>query len=168
MQKPNRTDIPAYFAPFFDLAKGTDIYQMLKVDIEDAVKFFQAISEEKSEYRYEEGKWTPKEIICHLTSAEVYFCSLMIKLTNDQNSGPTAYALGKYDMGAHVNKPYHEVLNHLVKARTATIQLLQSYDEELLNKLQIFKGNNYTPLALSYLIIGHTLHHCNIIKERYL
>ena len=57
----------------------------------------------------------------------------------------------------------------LLTLRKATIILYRSLDKEYsLQKTGVASGKNITVNALGFIMVGHVLHHVNIINERYL
>ena len=52
--------------------------------------------------------------------------------------------------------------------RRSSEQLFGSFDEEQLNSSGTASGKPNYVLGFGYIIIGHSLHHMRIIKERYL
>ena len=51
--------------------------------------------------------------------------------------------------------------------RSASIQLLGSFSEEILNRSGTASDNLVTVRALCWIVAGHCEHHFNILKERY-
>ena len=52
-----------YYQQYIQKAGDVSLYEGLKVNSTAAVVFFESISEEKLELRYEAGKWTIKEVV---------------------------------------------------------------------------------------------------------
>ena len=71
-------------------------------------------------------------------------------------------------MKEHNHKNMDELLKDFDESRTSTIAFLKSFDMELLDKVQQINDNHYSPHTIGYIVVGHCMHHCNIVRERYL
>jgi hypothetical protein len=52
--------------------------------------------------------------------------------------------------------------------RDSSIQLFKPMTEDMMNFPGLANQVSYTPKTLGFMIIGHAIHHCNILKTRYL
>ncbi|PHS08821.1 MAG: damage-inducible protein DinB, partial [Kordia sp.] len=52
--------------------------------------------------------------------------------------------------------------------RNSTIALFNSFNEETMLVIGYSGGDTMSVRAISYVILGHQIHHINIVKERYL
>ena len=63
--------IPEYFKPYVSKVFSTNCLQCARGAMgRDASDILFQLTEDKSNYRYDEGKWTPKQILQHLIDAE--------------------------------------------------------------------------------------------------
>ena len=136
---------------------------------ETTFSFLKSISEEKSLYRYEPNKWNIKQIVGHITDHErikSYRAFLM--------SRKESVSLWGYDQNFLVENSRFEELTmqnlvtDFMNVRKASISFI-----ELLSKSQLkIKGfaGKYEVTLEDFIksIIGHEIHHINIIKERYI
>ena len=54
--------------------------QALRISGHRALELVHSIPEEKADYRYAEGKWSTRELLCHMIDAERIFASLSFYL----------------------------------------------------------------------------------------
>lgn len=131
--------------------------------------FLDTINEEKSTYRYALNKWSIKQIIGHLTDHErikMFRAFLMSRNESVQLWG--------YDQNSLVDNSRFEALTlqqlktDFQNVRQSSISFIETLSE---NQLKI-KGmaQQYEITLEDFLksIIGHEIHHLNIIRERYL
>jgi uncharacterized damage-inducible protein DinB len=131
--------------------------------------FLNSISEEKAAYRYAPGKWSIKQIVGHITDHErikIFRAFLM--------SRKESVELWGYDQNTLVDNsrfeelPFHQLVTDLVNTRKASA----SFVEGLSDSQMAIKGRarQYEITLEDFLrsMIGHEIHHINIIKERYL
>jgi hypothetical protein len=52
--------------------------------------------------------------------------------------------------------------------RKSTISLFKSMNAEMLTFVGSANNTSYSTEAIGFFMIGHNVHHCNVIKERYL
>ncbi len=155
------------FPYYFDLVKEEDFYSLLS-----SLSFFnflKSISEEKAVYWYAPDKWSIKQIVGHITDHE------RIKIFRSfQLSRNDIVQLWGYDQNFLVNNSRFEELTmqqlvtDLLNVRKASLSFIDTLSE---NQLML-KGwaRQYEITLEDFLksIIGHEIHHMNILKERYI
>ena len=154
------------FPYYFGLVKDLDC-QTLFSSLSN-FRFLDSIDEEKAAYRYAPDKWNIKEIVGHITDHErikMFRAFLM--------SRKESVELWGYDQNALVDNSRFDELT-LKELRTDFLNVRKASKSFIgtLSKSQIeIKGmaREYEVSLDSFLksIIGHEIHHINIIKERY-
>ena len=61
-----------------------------------------------------------------------------------------------------------DLLNEFLAVRISTIHLLSNMNKRMISKKGIASGFEVSVRALSYIIVGHVMHHLNIINGKYL
>ncbi len=168
MKKPNKNDIAIPFHKYINLTPDDDLLKNLQLVNKTTIEVLRNISKDREEFQYQPDKWSLKKVICHLIASEIYFCDLVIRLTKEDSEQTLNYPLGKYDIGENSQKSLPEISKDFIATRKATIQFFQDFDTNLADKVYTINENKYTPVGIGYIIMGHEVHHINIIKEKYL
>jgi hypothetical protein len=72
--------------------------------------------------------------------------------------------------GANANasrRTIHDLLDELVSVRRATKALFDSFDDDMLRSKGISWKYEVSVLDVGFMMIGHQIHHLNVIAERY-
>lgn len=73
----------------------------------------------------------------------------------------------KYAVNAEAtNRTVEDLLQEFAELRKATVSLFKSFSNEMLLK-ESMSFSKVSVLALGFVIVGHPIHHINILKERY-
>ena len=72
--RPTKNEYGEYFSRYINLVEGTHTIEVLENGLNNSLKFWNSISEEKSAYRYAAGKWSIREMLQHLIDTERVFC----------------------------------------------------------------------------------------------
>lgn len=118
---------------------------------------------------YEEGKWSIKKIIQHLIDCERIWCYRTIIFARQEGTVPDGF--DPEIMAKHSNAdelPIEKLITEFRLVRLATKAMFESFNREILGTDCKFFKYEISVLAMGFAIIGHQLHHFNIIKERYL
>jgi uncharacterized damage-inducible protein DinB len=146
--------------------------QLLDALDEHRMFFQQLISnltEEQLNYRYDTGKWTIRQLVGHLIDSERIFAYRALRFARKD-----ATELASFDENAYADASNASQLNikDLLKehwiVRESTLLLFRSFDYKMLDYAGTASKNRMTVRALGYAILGHEMHHLQIIKERYL
>lgn len=124
---------------------------------------------ELGDHTYAPGKWTIREIIQHLIDWERIFSYRSIIFARKEGTVPPGHDENILAANSKANsRKLEAIIDDFLFARRNSQSLFNSFDEESL--LTTGKSWNYEMpvLALGFIILGHQIHHFNIIQERYL
>lgn len=118
---------------------------------------------------YAPGKWTIKEILQHIIDWERVFSYRSLMYVRMEENRPPGHDQDAMAANSKVkSRSLESIIDDFTMVRSATTSLFQTYDKEDLMKPYYYFENQMSILALGYSIIGHQIHHFNIIQERYL
>ena len=126
------------------------------------------VDEEKGLYKYEEGKWSVKEVIAHIIDAErVFAYRAMSFARNDKNNlaGFDDHLYAQH-CGAN-NRSLDELLKEFDILRKASIALFSSFDDDMWARIGTANDITIDVKSIAYLIAGHCRHHGKLLQERY-
>lgn len=168
-RRPEIGPYSTHFHDYIKLVEEDNITTALKNQTPAAQKFFNSITEEKSLYKYAEEKWTIKEALQHIIDAERVFTYRALAFARkDQNHLPS-FDENSYAANSHANsRSWKDLIEEYLAVRKSTEMLFNSFTEEDLKSTGIASNNEISVMALGFTIAGHTAHHINILKERYL
>lgn len=163
------TDFQKYVQRYLDLIPSEDWLQELKFSVEKTIEIYSDLSEEQSLFAYAEGKWTLKELLLHLSDTErVFQYRIIAFLRGDKNSLP-GFDEELYAKESFANeRSLSSLLEEYQLVRKSSQILLETANSSALKKEGIANGNKISAETIGKLIVGHNIHHLNIIEERYL
>jgi hypothetical protein len=158
-----------YYQQYIQKAGDVSISVGLKDNGDATVLFLESIPEEKLESRYQEGKWTIKEIIQHLIDTERVFAYRALCIARKDKTLFPGYDQDAYVVSCEANKrSMSSLMNEYKTVRLASIIMFESFSYGMLTRIGVASNSNLSPRAVAFITIGHENHHCEIIKERYL
>lgn len=159
---------PDYYHNFLRKLYSEDLISEFNRSKELTISTFSNIPIEKENYAYAEGKWTIKEVLTHLVDAERIMAYRAFRFSKLDNTSLARFNENEYITNANVhNISIQELLDEYIEVRNSTIRLFKRLPEQALN----FKGSvgefKLSAKEIGFIMIGHNLHHCDIIYERY-
>lgn len=172
MEFPKEGDYAPYYQPYIDKVKAlndTNIMMMLDEIHEKTQEFLRAIPEKKGNYKYAEGKWSIKEVIQHLLDSERVFNYRALRWARNDSTDLPGFDHDAYvpESGADL-RTLEDIIDDFEAVRLNTISLFLSFSDEMWKRGGTGNGQHMTVHATAFVILGHELHHINVIKERYL
>ena len=168
-QKLKPGSYPSHFAGYIKLVENEDLNSVLKNQIETSKLFFRSISEEKTDYRYAEGKWNIKEVLQHIIDTERIFTYRALAFARKEISVLPNMDENSYAENSNANsRNWKDLIDEFVTVRDSTIHLYSSFSESQLELSGRTVNYEMSVRAVGYITAGHLTHHINILKERYL
>ncbi len=155
---------------YIDLTPEGIFLEVLKENEKELVLFFQQIPDHKYDFSYAQGKWTIKQILQHIVDVErVMSFRAFVAARGNHLAILPGMDENLYAQNADVCKrTMGDLLEEFRIVRAATRILFRNMTtEESKRTIELF-DHNVSARAFAYVIPGHTIHHMNIIRERYL
>ncbi len=158
-----------YFKPYIEKVGNKPLLKSLRKGKKETISFFKKIPKKKLEYRYEEEKWTIKDILLHLVDAERAFNYRALQFARSKEANLEGFDENEFVSNANANsRSVKSLLREYKTVRNSTIQLYKSFSKETLKRVGIANNTSLSVRAAGFLVCGHEIHHKQIIKERYL
>ena len=169
MPKPSPTTYPAYFKKYIDLVPEEDLAAAFSNQLPAINDLLNSITEERSMYAYEAGKWTLKELLQHMSDAERVFNYRALCIARKETVSLPGFDENDYAENSNANdRPWQKLVDEFLAVRKSTELLYESFTDDVLNYSGISNNNSITVNSLGFITAGHFYHHKNIIEERYL
>lgn len=170
MKRPKKGE----YAPFHETylkvlpARGT-AKSLLNKTFREIRQLLAGLPEERGNYAYEPGKWTIKQVLIHLIDSERVFAYRILSFMRGDRIALPGFNQDVWMEGADVSqRSTADLLKEWKVVRDNTLWLLEQCTEEQSRIVGTASGWKVTPRALFFVIIGHHIHHINVIKDKYL
>ena len=158
-----------YYKPYLLKASGFNLKSGLELNAKEISYFFENLSEDKANYRYAEGKWTVKEVFQHIIDTERVFSYRALRVSRNDKTALPGFDHDLYVENCNVEeRTLKDLIREYQALRQSTICLFNSFTEKLLLRSGIASDSNISVRAIGFILMGHELHHCQILRERYL
>lgn len=169
MKRPDFSRTSELTQRYISQVEGDDLAALLYQRIPETSDFLSGIPEDNWMFSYAPGKWTIKEVAQHLIDTERILCYRALCFARGEGASLPGFDEAAYAAASRANERSKAVLLDELKAvQTATSYLFESFDEEQLEREGIANDTPNYVRAVGFMIVGHVLHHIQILKERYL
>jgi len=163
------TDFQKYIQRYLDLIPSENWLEELKKSGEKTVSLFSFLTEEQSKFAYAEGKWTLKEVLLHLSDTERIFQYRILAIARGEKSELPGFDEELYAQNSFANeRNLDSLLEEYQLVRKSSQILLDTMNSSVLNNIGTANGNQISAETIGKLIVGHNIHHLNVVDERYL
>ena len=165
----NLDTIPPFYKGYVKLVEHPDIVQALRISGYRTMEMIHSIPEAKADFRYAPGKWSIREVLCHMLDGERIFSYRALRFARNDQTPLAGFDENAYaphlNAGSRTLTQLGDEMQHL---RTTTVDLFMSFSEEMLKRKGTANNNELTVGAIGIIIAGHEMHHVGVIRERYL
>ena len=169
MTKPDFESLPPFYRGYLENVKDLDLYEALRKSGEDTYTLVRTIPEEKGPFRYAPGKWSIKELLCHMIDVERIMCYRALRFARQDKTPLAGFEENDYAPNANAEaRKIESLLNEMKNLRQSTIDMFNSFTPTMLTYTGTANKSNLSVLNLGYIISGHETHHVSVLQERYL
>ncbi|MFL9833844.1 DinB family protein [Chryseobacterium terrae] len=163
------TDFQKYIQRYLDNITSEDWFEELKKSSEKTIDIYSKLTEEQSFFAYAEGKWTLKELLLHLSDTERVFQYRILAIARGDKNELPGFDEELYAQNSFANeRSLDSLLEEYQLVRKSSQILLKTLNSSALKNIGTANGNQISVETIGKLIVGHNIHHLNVIEERYL
>ena len=123
----------------------------------------------KENYTYQTDKWTVKQVLQHIVDNERIMGYRALRLSRQEKINLPGYDQDIFTTNCDISKrTVLSLIEEFKLIRRSNILLLKNCTEEQLLYSGKCSGIEISALALGFVLIGHQLHHYNVLINKYL
>lgn len=169
LSKPLPAEYPPYYKIYIDLAPDSKILEFLVKQTKELVNIYKGLTKEKLLFRYENDKWSLKQILGHLIDFEIIFGYRALTYARKDKSDLPMYDHNNYvSSGLFDNIESSLLINQYESIRNTNLLLFKTLTEDAWLEEGVTGGKKFSTRTTPYISAGHTQHHLKVIKEKYL
>ncbi len=163
------TDFEKYIQRYLDLIPSENWISEMKNTANQTLEIYSSLTEEQGNFAYAEGKWTLKILLEHLTDTEKIFNYRALRFARNDNAELAGFDEELFAANGIASQlSVGELVEEFQLNRLNSLAFFSKLPQEKLIQTGIANGNEISVETIGKLIVGHNIHHLNIIKERYL
>jgi len=169
MTRPDFNTLPEFHKRYVQHVKDYDVLEAMKISSKETLGLVRSISEEIGEHRYAAGKWSIKELLCHMMDTERILAYRALRFARNDKTNLPGFEENDYAPQANANnRNIKQIADEMERLRQTTLDLFVNFTAEMLARKGLANNLELSVLNLGYIISGHESHHRAILKERYL
>ena len=169
MSRPDLTTLPQFYKRYVEHVKHFELLEAFNVSSTKTIALVKSLSEEQGEHRYAPGKWSIKELLCHMVDTERIMSYRALRFARNDKTPLQGFEENDYAPEANAgNRTLESIADEMIRLRATTVDLFASFTEEMLMRKGLANNVEFSVLTIGYIISGHESHHRNILIERYL
>jgi hypothetical protein len=167
MRKPDLNEIPEYYHQYVNLVPDGDFSKLMTKNV-DQLKDTLDKNTKGSNYAYAEGKWTILEIVSHLIDVERVMMNRVHCFSRGEKNSIPGFDHDAYVTDADLsNKSLSGLVEEFELIRAANLAMFKNFSTAEWERRGTANNVQFTVRALAYIMMGHVIHHCNVIEEKY-
>jgi hypothetical protein len=169
MKRSAINPMPEYFVRYINLVPDIELLEAFEKSIDVLQDIDRNSLTKLDDKRYAPDKWTVKDILQHIIDAERIFAYRALRFARNDNTRLPGFDENAFAVHTAANdRTIISLLEELIAVRKTTKIMYENFDPAILNKKGIASDKEISVLALGFTIIGHQMHHLQIIDERYI
>lgn len=169
VHRPAEGEFAPFYAGYISKVKGDDVLPELHRQLVETAAFIRNFPVDRQDFRYAEGKWTPREVFLHILDAERVFAYRALRFARGDANALSGFEQNDYVPESNADaRSLESIAGEYEAVRKATIYLLESLTEAQTQRSGPANNREVSVRALAFIIAGHETHHVAILRERYL
>ncbi|MEM7480923.1 MAG: DinB family protein [Acidobacteriota bacterium] len=169
LRRPDPKEHDPYYSLYTDKAPKGDILQAMEDEMGVTIDLLSDLRQEQETFRYAPGKWNLREVVGHLIDVEWCFTYRGLCFARTDPASRPGFDQDLWaDTAKWGDRPLAEVLKVFGEVRRASLAMFRTFDDEEWARSGVANEVAFTVRSMPYILVGHEIHHRNVILERYL
>jgi len=158
-----------YYARYVTLVPEGDIVETLMNQLGETLALLQEAGPERETYRYEEGKWSLREVVGHLVDTERLFAFRALAMARAQGVDLPGMDQDEWARSSNASgRPLADLCQEWAALRRSNVHMFASLAPEDADRTGRASGYDFTVRSFPWIIAGHELWHRGLIERHYL
>lgn len=168
MKRSDINPMPVYFDRYINLVADVPLNEAMQQSLTDIDNFPLDKWTALGDTVYAPGKWTVKDILQHIIDTERIFAYRALRFgRNDKTVLPGFEENDFAEEALAKGRTLEDLIEELKTLRQSSMQLFASFTDDMLQRTGTAFNSTISVLAVGFTLIGHQIHHLNVLKERY-
>jgi DinB family protein len=168
MKRSDINPMPQYWERYIKLVPDVELSQAFDDSIRQLNDLDRPALARVGDKPYSPGKWTVKDIIQHMSDSERILSYRALLFARRNGTKPDGFEQDLFAENATANRrTIDDLIDELLSVRRASKALYDGFDDDMLKARGVSWEYEVSVLDLGFTIIGHQIHHLNVIAERY-
>jgi hypothetical protein len=160
---------PSYYIYYYNLIDSNNLIDELKRNKEECIAFIDSIPEDRFHFAYSPGKWSLSQVFRHIIETERVFAYRALRFSRFDETPLAGFNENDYiEKLNSVDFNKGRIKSEFMAVRDSSISLFEPMTSEMLGFMGSANGLAVNAEMLGFMIVGHTIHHMDVIDNRYL
>ena len=165
---PSKGEYPPYYETYISKLGDQNFSTLIQSQIQELKAFFASKPEGWANKPYAPGKWTPKEVLGHLSDTERIMTFRALCIARGEKKLLPGFDQDPYVVQAQFNAvSLDDLLADFEMQRQAILSMVRTFPEASFQEIGSANGNPMSPRALLWIIPGHFMHHFQVLQQHY-
>jgi hypothetical protein len=167
--RPDPAEFDPYYGRYIERVEHANVLEALEEQLDEMLRLLGGLDPEIGEYRYAPGKWTLKQVVCHVLDSERIFGVRALCIARGDSQPLPGFDENAYaeEAGAE-RRSIRDLAKEFELVRQSTIALYRSLDDQAWQRTGNANGAAVSVRAIAWIVAGHAAHHMRVLRERYL
>lgn len=168
MKKTDIEFVPSFYQGYIDKAPEKELMEALKTGGVDLYENNFDKLKQLGTKVYAPNKWTVNQMVEHLMDTERIFVNRSLRFARNDKTELPGYDHDIYVQNSRSNEiPLGKLVDQYKQIRKGTIATFENFNNEELMRVGVANGNKISVLTMGFILIGHPIHHYNVLEEKY-
>lgn len=166
--RPPSTEYSLGFSHYVSLVPEDEVLPAMREQAAEWRTRLAALTEERSRYRYADGKWSVREMVGHIIDCERIFAYRALCLARGEQQALPGFEQDDYALVAgHDGVPLADLAIEFADLRASHLRMFEHFTDEAWTRVGIVNGHPTSARAMAYVLVGHARHHARVLAEKY-
>lgn len=165
--RPAKNEYAKYYGTYIDRVPDGNIIEQLDSQIAKFRNVLDRIDEDEASVLHEPYTWTIKQVVGHLIDVERVFGYRALRFASGDDRPILGMEQNPWVDNTDYETPTLAVLtDELEYSRRANLSFFKRLKQDGWDRKGAADGNEMTVRAVAYCLVGHIIHHLEIVKSR--
>lgn len=166
--RPAPEEVPPGLVGYVGEVASDDVLAVLETQFSEVPPLLRGISEERSLFRYAEGKWSIRESWAHVSDTERIFTYRALRIGRGDETPLPGFEQDDYVKTAGSDAlSWASHVDEWIAVRAATLALFRGFPPEAWTRFGTSSGKRVSMRALAFGTAGHVQHHLDLLRNAY-